>query len=249
MKWRPQRGDGEETMKSNLLVSCRLHPLQCFEFRLELIVVANNRLVIAFLANFVTEIILRITKSCTFLTFNNSLWNVEIQPFLPMFARIRIDFFNLLLLLFRSFVWNHHLDSAELNYFWFYFVQKTFVTFIDQTFHESKFNLSVPLVMDSSDTNKSPYDNVNRFFVFEPSARILGSRSSGLLLVRKLIIDDQTLVDFGLKMGASMIVASDFRSLLMMHGTWIRAYPMLTSVPHMLVPYKLKTIWGPEKKI
>lgn len=98
-------------------------------------------------------------------------------------------------------------------------MQKTFVTFIDQTFHESKFNLSVPLVMDSSDTNKSPYDNVNRFFVFEPSARILGSRSSGLLLVRKLIIDDQTLVDFGLKMGASMIVASDLRSLLMMHGT------------------------------
>lgn len=104
MKWRPQRGDGEETMKSNLLVSCRLHPLQCFEFRLELIVVANNRLVIAFLANFVTEMFFKNEKSCTFLTFNNSLWNVEIQPFLPMFACIRIDFFNLLLLLFRSFV-------------------------------------------------------------------------------------------------------------------------------------------------
>lgn len=54
MKRWPQRCDGKETMKPNLLVSCRLHPFQSLKFWLKLLIVPNNRLVISFLADFVT---------------------------------------------------------------------------------------------------------------------------------------------------------------------------------------------------
>lgn len=74
-------------------------------------------------------------------------------------------------------------------------------------------------MIDSNDNNSSPYDDVNKFLVFVPSARILGSLSSGLRLVIKFISDDHMLVDLGVKIGALMIVRSDFRSFVMTQGT------------------------------
>lgn len=91
--------------------------------------------------------------------------------------------------------------------------------FIEQTFYESILSFSVPLVIASSDTNKSPYDEVNKFFVFVPSARIFGSRSSGFRLAMRLISDDQTFVALGVKIGARMTAGADFRSFVIMHGT------------------------------
>lgn len=71
--------------------------------------------------------------------------------------------------------------------------------------------------MASSDINN--YDDVNKFLVFVPSVRIFGSRSSGLRLAIKLMIDDHMLVDFGVKIGARMIVGSVLLLLVMTHGT------------------------------
>ena len=53
---RPERGDGEETVESELFVGAGLHPLDGLEFGLELCVVAENRLVVALSADFVAEI-------------------------------------------------------------------------------------------------------------------------------------------------------------------------------------------------
>lgn len=55
MERRPQGGDGEKAMKPDLLVSGRLHPLDGLEFVLELRIVADYRVVVAFLADFLTE--------------------------------------------------------------------------------------------------------------------------------------------------------------------------------------------------
>lgn len=52
---RPQGGDREESMKPDLLVSGRLHPLDGLEFVLELLVVADYRVVVASLAHFLAE--------------------------------------------------------------------------------------------------------------------------------------------------------------------------------------------------
>jgi hypothetical protein len=97
------------------------------------------------------------------------------------------------------------------------------VCFIDKTSincYVSKFSLSVPLVMQSSDTISSPYDDVNKFFVLEPSARIFGSRSSGLRLVIRLMNDEQMFVDFGVIIGTRITVNSDcFFSFVIAHGT------------------------------
>jgi hypothetical protein len=74
--------------------------------------------------------------------------------------------------------------------------------------------------MHSSDTITSPYDDVNRFLVFVPSTRIFGSRSSGLRLVIRFIMDDQMFVALGVIIGARMTVGSLFRfSLVIRHGT------------------------------
>lgn len=55
MKRWPERRDGKESMKSDLLISGRLHPLESIEFSLKLVIEADNRLVIAFLTDLVTE--------------------------------------------------------------------------------------------------------------------------------------------------------------------------------------------------
>lgn len=74
-------------------------------------------------------------------------------------------------------------------------------------------------MIDSSDNKSSPYDDVNKFLVFVPSASIFGSLSSGFRLVIRLISDDHMLVDLGVKIGARTIVRSDLRSLVMVQGT------------------------------
>lgn len=74
-------------------------------------------------------------------------------------------------------------------------------------------------MIDSSDTISSPYEDVNKFLVFVPSARIFGSLSSGVRLEKKLMIDEHMLVDFGAKIGALMIVEFDFLSFVITHGT------------------------------
>lgn len=53
-RW-PQGGDREETMKPDLLVSGRLHPLDGLEFTLELLVVADYRVVVTSFADFLAE--------------------------------------------------------------------------------------------------------------------------------------------------------------------------------------------------
>jgi hypothetical protein len=129
--------------------------------------------------------------------------------------------------------------STSLTFFFFFFgsssltiiltkiqIHKNFLLkfpFIDQTFnlnfHESKLSVSVPLAMASSDTSISPYDDVNKFFVFVPSARIFGSRSSGVRFAMRLMSEDQKFVAFGAKIGARIAVGSDFLSLVMTQGT------------------------------
>lgn len=71
--------------------------------------------------------------------------------------------------------------------------------------------------MLSSDIITLPYDDVKRFFVFVPSAKIFGSLSSGFLFVIRLISEDQMFVDFGIIIGACMTVVSDLFDIL--HGT------------------------------
>jgi hypothetical protein len=53
VKRRPESRDGEETMKSNLIVSGWLHPFEGGEFRLKLFIIADDRFVVAFAADFV----------------------------------------------------------------------------------------------------------------------------------------------------------------------------------------------------
>lgn len=74
-------------------------------------------------------------------------------------------------------------------------------------------------MIDSSDTINSPYDEVNKFFVLVPSARIFGSRSSGLRFAMRLMSDDQKFVDLGAKIGAWISVGSVFFSLAITQGT------------------------------
>lgn len=55
--------------------------------------------------------------------------------------------------------------------------------------------------MDSSDTTSSPYEEVNKFFVFVPSVRVFGSRSSGDRFVMKFTMEVQKLVERGIMIG------------------------------------------------
>jgi hypothetical protein len=57
-------------------------------------------------------------------------------------------------------------------------------------------------VIDSSDTTSSPYDEVNKFLVFVPSARVFGSLNSGDRFAMTLTIEVQILVGFGIMIGA-----------------------------------------------
>lgn len=72
--------------------------------------------------------------------------------------------------------------------------------------------------MVSSDTSSSPYEEVNKFFNFVPSARIFGSLSSGLRFAKKFMIDEHMLVAFGVKIDARMTVGLDFRVFVMATG-------------------------------
>lgn len=264
-------------MKSNLIVSGWLHPFEGGEFRLKLFIIADDRFVVAFAADFVAgrrKDWWRAEK-----TWSNLLGNIKLCPLLAVFTCVGIDEFHFFLLLFRFFLWNHHCKGKESTVFgqiWLDFLLfftrlsiklgaavkefdgfwvgldtkqsccdfLAFICGFVQTFSQnfdskhmlsssftqistssytSKSSLSVPLVIASSDTINSPYDDVNKFFVFVPSARIFGSRSSGFRLVMRLMSDDQKLVALGAKIGAWICVGWEFLSLVMVQGTWSRA--------------------------
>lgn len=147
-----------------------------------------------------------------------------------MLARIRVNSLRLSPTFFSFFFLNHHILNWNRFLFWkFYFIDLIQI-------HESKSNFSVPLVIDSNDTTSSPYDEVNRFFVFVPSARVFASLNSGVRFAIRLTIEVQTLLDFGVMIGAVMFDEAALTLLEIEHGTCILEYPRFTSRPQKLLP-------------
>jgi hypothetical protein len=113
---RPKGGDGKQPVESYLLVGGRLHVLQSVELGQELLVEAHDRLVVAFLADLIAaseESFRKISRQAKLRLV--LLRNVELDAFLAVLARVRIDDFDLFLLLLGFFLGDHHLGGLKVQ--------------------------------------------------------------------------------------------------------------------------------------